>query len=113
MDDEAAVVGGRNHSHATQDLYDTIASGEYPEWQLLVQTMDPAVRAGPPQGHQGLAPLGVGAAGGAGWVSVAQAGPRAAPAHSNNTDGDRGLSSWSVVSTLHLLSIGVPSFRLP
>ena len=70
MDDEAAVVGGRNHSHATQDLYDTIASGEYPEWQLLVQTMDPAVSAGPPQGHQGSGSLGLGPpAGGAGWAS--------------------------------------------
>ena len=28
-----------------QDLYDTIASGDYPEWKLFIQTMDPAVRA--------------------------------------------------------------------
>jgi len=42
MDDEAVVVGGRNHSHATQDLYDAIARGEYPEWQLFLQTMSPA-----------------------------------------------------------------------
>ena len=42
LDDEAAVVGGKNHSHATQDLYDSIARGEFPEWRLCVQTMDPA-----------------------------------------------------------------------
>ncbi|KAG2648016.1 hypothetical protein PVAP13_1NG010500 [Panicum virgatum] len=40
-DEEAALVGGRNHSHATQDLYDSIAAGSFPEWQLLVQVMDP------------------------------------------------------------------------
>ena len=28
LDDEAAIVGGKNHSHATQDLYDSIARGE-------------------------------------------------------------------------------------
>jgi hypothetical protein len=27
-----------------QDLYDAIARGEYPEWRLFIQTMDPAVR---------------------------------------------------------------------
>eukprot|EP00803_Ostreobium_quekettii_P011299 evm.model.scf_21EXC.2 EVM.evm.TU.scf_21EXC.2 scf_21EXC:32870-40615(+) len=42
MDDEAVVVGGKNHSHASQDLYDSIAAGDYPEWQLLVQLMNPA-----------------------------------------------------------------------
>ena len=42
LDDEAERVGGANHSHATQDLFEAIASGDYPEWQLLVQTMDPA-----------------------------------------------------------------------
>ena len=42
MDDEAVVVGGTNHSHATKDLFDAIAAGDYPEWQLLMQTMDPA-----------------------------------------------------------------------
>jgi hypothetical protein len=46
LEDEAVVVGGSNHSHATQDLYDSIARGEYPEWQLLIQTMDPAVSCG-------------------------------------------------------------------
>ncbi|KAJ4824710.1 Carnitine O-acetyltransferase mitochondrial [Turnera subulata] len=42
MDEEAIRVGGTNHSHATQDLYESIAAGNYPEWKLYVQTMDPA-----------------------------------------------------------------------
>ena len=42
LDDEAVQVGGSNHSHATQDLYDHISSGDYPEWTLAIQTMDPA-----------------------------------------------------------------------
>lgn len=37
--DEPARVGGANHSHATQDLYDAIERGEYPEWGLWIQTM--------------------------------------------------------------------------
>ncbi|RRT36223.1 hypothetical protein B296_00057890, partial [Ensete ventricosum] len=41
LEDEAIVVGGKNHSHATQDLYDSIAAGNYPEWKLFVQVMDP------------------------------------------------------------------------
>ncbi|XP_009149539.1 catalase-3 isoform X1 [Brassica rapa] len=41
-DEEAKVVGGANHSHATKDLHDAIASGNYPEWKLFIQTMDPA-----------------------------------------------------------------------
>ena len=41
LDDEAVQVGGSNHSHATQDLYDNIADGNYPEWTLYIQTMDP------------------------------------------------------------------------
>lgn len=40
--EEAIVVGGTNHSHATKDLYDSIAAGNYPEWKLYIQTMDPA-----------------------------------------------------------------------
>lgn len=31
----------QNHSHATKDLYDTIASGSFPEWRLYIQTMNP------------------------------------------------------------------------
>ena len=42
LDDDAVTVGGGNHSHATQDLYDAIAAGDYPEWQLAIQTMRPA-----------------------------------------------------------------------
>lgn len=42
LDDEAVIVGGKNHSHATKDLYDAIAAGDYPEWTLCIQTMDPA-----------------------------------------------------------------------
>lgn len=32
---------GTNHSHATKDLYDSIAAGNYPEWKLFIQTIDP------------------------------------------------------------------------
>lgn len=42
LDDEAVIVGGKNHSHATKDLFDAIAAGDYPEWTLFIQTMDPA-----------------------------------------------------------------------
>ena len=41
-DEEAIRIGGTNHSHATQDLYESIKAGNYPEWKLYVQTMDPA-----------------------------------------------------------------------
>ncbi len=37
LEDEAVVVGGSNHSHATADLYDAIAAGDYPEWKLCIQ----------------------------------------------------------------------------
>ncbi|GBG70016.1 hypothetical protein CBR_g4843 [Chara braunii] len=40
LEEEAVVVGGTNHSHATKDLYDAIAGGDYPEWKLYVQTME-------------------------------------------------------------------------
>ncbi|GAB4833009.1 catalase [Ancistrocladus abbreviatus] len=42
MEEEAIRVGGSNHSHATKDLYDSIAAGIYPEWKLFIQIMDPA-----------------------------------------------------------------------
>ncbi|GLJ11996.1 hypothetical protein SUGI_0181690 [Cryptomeria japonica] len=42
MDEEAVIVGGTNHSHATKDLSDSIASGNYPEWRFYIQTMNPA-----------------------------------------------------------------------
>ena len=41
MDEEAVIVGGTNHSHATKDLYDAIEAGDYPEWTLAIQTMNP------------------------------------------------------------------------
>jgi catalase len=37
LEDEAVTVGGSNHSHATQDLQDAIAAGDYPEWTLYIQ----------------------------------------------------------------------------
>ena len=43
LEDEAVAVGGSNHSHATADLYDAIAKGDYPEWKLLVQVCRCAV----------------------------------------------------------------------
>ena len=42
LEEEAIRVGGSNHSHATKDLYDSIAAGNYPEWKLYIQVMDPA-----------------------------------------------------------------------
>ncbi|WOG97709.1 hypothetical protein DCAR_0417050 [Daucus carota subsp. sativus] len=38
---EAIKIGGANHSHATKDLYDSIAAGKFPEWKLFIQIMDP------------------------------------------------------------------------
>lgn len=36
---EAEEVQGKNFNHATQDLYEHIERGEYPEWELCVQIM--------------------------------------------------------------------------
>lgn len=36
---EAEGIQGKNFNHATQDLYDAIARGELPEWELCVQIM--------------------------------------------------------------------------
>lgn len=33
-------MGGSNHSHATADLQEAIAVGDYPEWTLCIQTME-------------------------------------------------------------------------
>lgn len=47
-DDEAVMVGEKNmrHSHATHDLYNAIANGDFPEWTWYIQVMpedtDPA-----------------------------------------------------------------------
>ncbi|NIK76940.1 catalase [Paenibacillus castaneae] len=37
--DEAEQIQGKNFNHATQDLYEAIERGEYPEWELQVQWM--------------------------------------------------------------------------
>lgn len=42
LDDDAAVVCGKDFSHATHQLIDSIAAGRYPAWRLMIQTMDPA-----------------------------------------------------------------------
>ncbi|WP_422661569.1 catalase [Paenibacillus sp. EC2-1] len=36
---EASEIQGLNDSHATQDLYEAIERGDYPEWELCVQIM--------------------------------------------------------------------------
>ncbi len=36
---QAAEIQGKNFNHATQDLYDAIERGEFPEWELCVQIM--------------------------------------------------------------------------
>lgn len=41
MDDEAKRIGGEDFSHATTHLIETIESGRYPAWRLMIQTMDP------------------------------------------------------------------------
>jgi catalase len=41
LEEEAIIVGGTNHSHATKDLIESIEAGNFPEWKLLVQIMDP------------------------------------------------------------------------
>src|SRR5690606_5996633 len=35
----AQEVQGKNFNHATQDLYEHIERGEFPEWELCVQIM--------------------------------------------------------------------------
>ena len=37
--EQAESVQGKNFNHATQDLYDAIEQGSYPEWELCVQIM--------------------------------------------------------------------------
>ncbi|MCA9712896.1 MAG: catalase, partial [Myxococcales bacterium] len=36
---EANAIQATNFNHATQDLYDAIARGDYPEWEFCVQIM--------------------------------------------------------------------------
>ncbi|WP_054704533.1 catalase [Bacillus sp. JCM 19041] len=38
--EEADQIQGQNFNHATQDLYDAIEKGDYPEWELYVQIME-------------------------------------------------------------------------
>ncbi|KAK9109451.1 hypothetical protein Sjap_017511 [Stephania japonica] len=38
--DDIDQPAGSNHSRATQDLYDSIAAGNYPEWKLFIQIID-------------------------------------------------------------------------
>ncbi|QJD81313.1 catalase [Spirosoma rhododendri] len=40
--EEASVVQGRDFQHATTDLYDNIRKGNFPSWELYVQTMKKA-----------------------------------------------------------------------
>lgn len=40
LQEEADRIISLNYSHATQDLYEAIERGEYPEWELCVQIMD-------------------------------------------------------------------------
>lgn len=37
--EEAEQIQGKNFNHATQDLYEAIERGDFPEWELLVQIM--------------------------------------------------------------------------
>jgi len=37
---EAEAIQAKNFNHATQDLYDAIERGDYPEWELSVQIME-------------------------------------------------------------------------
>ncbi|WP_088034353.1 catalase [Evansella clarkii] len=38
--EEANMIQAKNVSHATQDLYQAIENGDYPEWELFVQIME-------------------------------------------------------------------------
>lgn len=37
--EEANAIQATNFNHATQDLYDSIENGDYPEWEMFVQIM--------------------------------------------------------------------------
>ncbi|WP_432057335.1 catalase [Streptomyces sp. bgisy022] len=39
-EEDAANVQAESLGHATKDLYEAVARGDYPEWELLVQMMD-------------------------------------------------------------------------
>ncbi|MGM9985750.1 MAG: catalase [Bacillaceae bacterium] len=40
--EEAEKIQGKDFNHATRDLYEAIERGNYPEWDLFVQLVDPA-----------------------------------------------------------------------
>lgn len=40
--EEAAAIQANDFNHATRDLYEAIERGEFPEWDLYVQILDPA-----------------------------------------------------------------------
>lgn len=40
--EEAKHIQAENFSHATQDLYEAIENGDFPQWDLYVQILDPA-----------------------------------------------------------------------
>lgn len=40
LQEEADQIQGKNFNHATQDLYEAIKKGDYPEWELFVQIME-------------------------------------------------------------------------
>jgi catalase len=39
LQEQANQIQATNHNHATQDLYQAIEQGDYPEWELCVQIM--------------------------------------------------------------------------
>ena len=38
--EEAAAIQAKNFNHATQDLYEAIERGDYPQWELFVQILE-------------------------------------------------------------------------
>ncbi|MBB3112340.1 catalase [Paenibacillus phyllosphaerae] len=40
--DEASAIQAHDFNHASRDLYEAIERGDYPEWDLYVQVLDPA-----------------------------------------------------------------------
>ncbi len=40
--DEASAIQAKDFNHASRDLYEAIERGDYPEWDLYVQILDPA-----------------------------------------------------------------------
>ncbi|CAD7697671.1 unnamed protein product [Ostreobium quekettii] len=45
LDEEAQAIGGKDQKHMTRDLLTSIANGDFPEWVLHVQLMDPSTAA--------------------------------------------------------------------